>query len=104
MAIQSEYDYDLSRTVDAIRPGYRFDVTCQGTVPVALICALEAKDFEDAIRNAISLGGDADTLAAIAGGVAEALFGIPEEVAKAGRSRLPLDIRQVLGKLYDRAG
>ncbi len=103
-AIVSEYGYDLSRTVDEIRPGYQFDITCQGTVPEALICALEAKDFEDAIRNAISLGGDADTLAAIAGGLAEALFGIPGELAKDGRSRLPRDMKQLLDQLYERAG
>ena len=73
-AIQSSYGYDLSRTVDGIRPDYRFNETCQETVPEALICALEATDFEDAIRNAISIGGDSDTVAAIAGGVAEAMF------------------------------
>ena len=103
-AIQTEYGYDLARTVDEIRPGYQFDPTCQGTVPEALICALEAKDFEDAIRNAISLGGDADTLAAIAGGVGEALFGISEELARGGRSRIPLPMREVLDELYTRAG
>jgi len=102
-AIQSEYGYDLSRTVDEIRPAYQFDITCQGTVPEALICALEAKDFEDVIRNAISIGGDSDTLAAIAGGVAEALFGISEELVKGGRSRIPLGMRQVLDELYERA-
>jgi len=102
--IQSEYGYDLARTVDGIRPHYRFDATCQGTVPEALICALEARDFEDAIRNAISIGGDSDTIGAIAGGVAEALFGIPDELRKAGVSRLPKDMRRVLEELYERAG
>lgn len=103
-AIEAEYDYNLARTVDEIRPRYQFDTTCQGTVPEALICALEAKDFEDAIRNAISLGGDADTLAAIAGGVAEARFGIPANLVKEGRSRLPRDMNRVLDELYARAG
>ena len=102
-AIAADYDYNLARTVDEIRPGYQFDITCQGTVPEALICALEAEDFEDAIRNAISLGGDADTLAAIAGGVAEARFGIPANLAKEGRSRLPGDMNRVLDELYGRA-
>jgi ADP-ribosylglycohydrolase len=74
------------------------------TLEEALICALDATDFEDAIRNAISLGGDADTLAAIAGGVAEALFGISDEPANEGRSRLPRDMRKVLDELYERAG
>jgi len=102
-AIEADYDYNVARTVDEIRPRYQFDITCQGTVPEALICALEAKDFEDAIRNAISLGGDADTLAAIAGGVAEARFGIPANLGKEGRSRLPRDMNRVLDELYGRA-
>lgn len=75
--IAATYDYDLSRTVDAIRPDYGFDESCQGTVPQAITCALESDSFEDAVRNAISLGGDADTLAAIAGPIAEAMHGIP---------------------------
>ena len=99
-AIQSEYGYDLSRTVDGIRPHYRFDATCQGTVPQALVCALEAADFEDAIRNAISIGGDSDTVGAIAGGVAEALFGIPDSLAREGLDRLPKDMKGVITELY----
>ena len=75
--IESKYGYDLSRTLDAIRPGYRFNESCQETVPEAIIAFLESKDFEDAIRNAISLGGDSDTLAAITGSIAEAAYGIP---------------------------
>lgn len=78
--IEQNY-YALDFTLAAIRPGYSFDVTCQGSVPQAIQCFLEAEDFEDAIRNAISLGGDGDTLAAMAGSVAEAYFGIPEELA-----------------------
>jgi ADP-ribosylglycohydrolase len=77
--IEEHFDYDLSTSVQEIRKDYTFDVTCQGTVPPAIICALEAEDFEDAIRNAISLGGDADTLACITGAIAEAKFGIPED-------------------------
>jgi ADP-ribosyl-[dinitrogen reductase] hydrolase len=96
--------YDLSSSVDQIRPGYRFDATCQGSVPQALTCALEARDFEDAIRNAVSLGGDADTLAAIAGPVAEALFGIPHALAQEVEARLPDDKRQAIVRLYERAG
>jgi len=103
-AIAEGYGYDLSRTLDEIRPAYGFNETCQGTVPEALISALEATSYEDAIRNAISLGGDSDTLAAIAGGVAEARFGIPETIAKEGWRRLPADIQAVLERLYRRAG
>ena len=78
--IEKKY-YVLDFTLDEIRPGYEFDVTCQGSVPQAIQCFLEAEDFEDAIRNAISLGGDGDTLAAMAGAIAEAYFGIPEDLA-----------------------
>ena len=86
------FGYDMDRTVDDIRPGYVFNETSQATVPEALICALTATDFEDAIRNAISIGGDSDTVACIAGGVAEARFGIPEPIAAEGLRRLPAEI------------
>lgn len=79
--IEDKY-YDLDFTLDEIRPTYRFDVTCQGSVPQAIECFLEADDFEDAIRNAISLGGDGDTIAAMAGAIAEAYYGIPDELAE----------------------
>ncbi len=96
--------YNLDRSVDDIRPGYRFDVTCQGSVPEALICALEATSFEDALRNAISIGGDSDTLAAIAGPVAEERFGIPQEIGLEAWARVPMDMRSVIERLYERAG
>ena len=84
--ISDWFGYDLDRSIAEIRPHYSFDVTCQGSVPEALIAFLDADDFEHALRLAISLGGDADTQAAIAGSVAEAYFGgvpdrIEEEVA-----------------------
>lgn len=75
--IESEFHYDLDRTLNQIRPSYHMDETCQKTVPEAIIAFLEAEDFEDAIRNAVSLGGDTDTLGAITGSIAEAYFGIP---------------------------
>jgi ADP-ribosylglycohydrolase len=78
----SRFGYDLNRRLDEIRPHYSFDVTCNGTVPEALIAFLESTSYEDAIRNAISLGGDADTLECIAGGVAEAYYGgVPPNIA-----------------------
>lgn len=77
--IEEKY-YDLDFTLDEIRPSYRFDVTCMGSVPQAIECFLEADDFEDAIRNAISLGGDGDTIAAMTGAISEAYFGIPDEL------------------------
>ncbi len=78
--IQTEYEYDLSKSLDDIRPSYKFNESCQDTVPQAIIAFLESSNFEDAIRNAISLGGDSDTLAAITGSIAEAAYGIPEEI------------------------
>jgi ADP-ribosylglycohydrolase len=78
--IESQYAYNLSRKLDDIRPTYKFNESCQKTVPEAIIAFLESTDFEDAIRNAISLGGDSDTLAAITGGIAEAAYGIPEQI------------------------
>jgi len=82
--IQERFQYDLSRYLRDIRPEYRFDVSCQGSVPEALIAFLEAEDFEDALRNAVSLGGDSDTQACIAGAVAEAFFGgIPHALCEA---------------------
>lgn len=80
--VETRFGYDLSRTLDQIRPYYRFDVSCQGSVPQAIMAFLESMDFEDAIRNAVSLGGDSDTLACIAGGIAEAYYGgVPESIA-----------------------
>ena len=93
----------MDRTVDSIRPHYEFNESCQETVPEALICALEATSFEDAIRNAISIGGDSDTVAAIAGPVAEARFGIPDEIARAAMEMIPDDMQETLRKLYARS-
>ena len=70
----------MSRTLDEIRPGYRFNESCQNTVPQAIVAFLESTDFEDAIRNAISLGGDSDTLVAITGSIAETTYGVPQEL------------------------
>ena len=89
------FGYDLDRSVEAIRPGYGFDVTCQGSVPEAIICALESASWEDAVRHAVSLGGDADTQACIAGGIAEALHGgLPDEIAEEALARLTPDLRE----------
>ena len=75
------YDYyKIDFTLDEIRPSYRFDVTCQGSVPQAFEALFESTGFEDAIRNAISIGGDSDTIAAITGGMAEAYYGIPSAI------------------------
>jgi ADP-ribosylglycohydrolase len=87
--IEERFGYDLSRSLAEIRPQYRFDPTCQGSVPEALIAFLEGEDWEDTVRGAVSLGGDSDTLACIAGAVAEAWFGpLPEEILAEVRTRL----------------
>lgn len=78
--VEVRYGYDLSRTVDEIRPTYKFDVSCAGSVPESIICFLEARDYEDAVRNAISLGGDGDTQAAIAGSIASAYWEVPKGI------------------------
>ncbi len=80
--VETTFGYDLSRSLDEIRPVYEFNESCQETVPEAIIAFLESTDFEDAIRNAISLGGDSDTLACITGGIAEAFYnGVPNAIA-----------------------
>ena len=86
--IEKEFHYNLDRTLDEIRPGYHMDETCQRTVPEAIIAFLESKDFEDAIRNAVSLGGDTDTLGAITGSIAEAFYGISAVLIAECRSRI----------------
>lgn len=80
--ISQKFCYDLTRSCDQIRPDYTFDVSCQGTVPPAVVAFLESSDFESAIRLAISLGGDSDTLAGITGGIAQAYYGVPQPIAE----------------------
>ena len=92
-----EFGYDLSRTCDKIRPHYKFDVSCQGSVPEAIIAFLEGTDFEDVIRNAVSLGGDSDTIAAMAGSIAEAFYGVPDELADECMLKLTDDIVNIVG-------
>jgi len=98
--IESKYKYNLSRTLNEIRPDYRFDESCQETVPEAIIAFLESTEFEDAIRNAISLGGDSDTLAAITGSIAEAAYGIPFEISEEAESYLDLALKESMLEFY----
>lgn len=94
--VEKRFGYDLARTVDSVRPSYSFDSSCQGTVPEAIICFLDSKSYEDAIRNAISLGGDSDTLACITGGIAEAFYGaIPAHIRFKVKEYLPPDLWQI---------
>lgn len=101
--ISKRFDYDLDRTCDKIRKTYQFEVSCQKSVPEAIIAFLEADSFEDAIRNAVSLNGDADTQAAIAGSIAEAYFGIPDDMIAECKKRLPEDIIEIAEKFNSAA-
>ena len=98
--IAARFGYDLSQSVEQIRTWYGFDVSSQGTVSPALVCALEATGYEDTIRNAVSLGGDSDTLACIAGGIAEALHGLPPEIGRQTRSHLDDRLLSVVDRFY----
>ena len=94
--IAEDFGYDMNRTVDDIRSTYSFDVSCQGTVPEAIIAFLDSDSYEDAVRNAISLGGDSDTLACITGGIAEAFYGdIPKHIRKKVNECLTPELWQV---------
>lgn len=97
--VEQEF-YPLEQTCDEIRPSYRFDVSCQGTVPQAITAFLEGEGFEDVIRTAVSLGGDCDTLTCIAGGMAEAMYGVPDELKEACCQRLEPDMVKVVDRFY----
>ena len=103
--IQCRFGYDLTRRVEDIRPDYKCDLSCQHTVPEALICFLDSSDFEDAVRLAVSLGGDADTMACITGSVAEPFYGgIPESIRTETLSRLDERIIAVISEFHIRYG
>lgn len=102
MTLEERFSYDLSATPDEIRPSYRFTEASAETVPPALICALGAQSWEDAVRDAISLGGDADTLACIAGSIAHALFGISQEQWRPAFNCLTPDLCLVVQQFLER--
>lgn len=93
--IAEEFGYDLNRSVDSIRPDYAFDISCQGTVPEAIIAFLDSESFEDAVRNAVSLGGDSDTLACITGGIAGAFYSVPDNIRNEVQNRLTPDLLKI---------
>ena len=100
--IQNKFGYDLNRRLDDIRPVYKFDATCQGSVSEAIIAFLESENFEDAIRKAVSLGGDSDTLACMAGGIAEAFYkGVPSDIIEKVKKILPLEYLEIIDKFYE---
>jgi ADP-ribosylglycohydrolase len=101
--VEDRFGYRLDQPLDEIRETYRFDVSCQGSVPQSIIAFLESDDFEDAVRNAISLGGDADTMACVAGGIAEAYYGgVPEPIKAEVITRLGNRLRAVVQAFYER--
>ena len=101
--VEALFGYDLSRTCDEIRPTYQFEPSCQKTVPESIIAFLESTDYESAVRLAVSLGGDADTMGAITGGIAEAYYGgVPEHIRKEVLKRLPNEIIDVMQKFYQK--
>lgn len=95
------YGYDLDFTIDGIRSRYHFDETCQGSVPQAIVAFLESYDFESAIRLAVSLGGDSDTIANITGGMAEAYYGVPPAMRDEALLLLTDEMRQVVKAMYE---
>ncbi len=94
--ISKKYNYDLNRTCDQIRPSYGFEVSCQKSVPESIIAFLDSTDFESTVRLAVSLGGDSDTQACIAGGIAEAFYGIPDDMIIAATSFLPQYFKETI--------
>jgi hypothetical protein len=101
--LMQRFSLDLRRSIDQIRDGHRCDTSCEGSVPEGIIAFLDSTDFEDAIRLAVSLGGDADTQAAIAGGIAHAFYRrVPASIAVAVRSRLPAEFIEIIDQFDDR--
>ena len=101
--IEAQFQYNLSESLDIIRPQYTFDATCQGSVPQAIIAFLESENFEDAVRKAVSLGGDSDTQACISGSIAHAFYGkLPDIISAEVHSRLEVPLRQIVTLFCDR--
>lgn len=102
--IEENFGYDLDTTVDKIREDYAFDATCPGSVPQAIRCFLEGESYEDTVRNAVSLGGDTDTQAAIAGGIAEAYYGIPQDIINRALKFIPDDLLNSIKQFSEKYG
>ncbi len=100
--IEQNFGYNLDRTVDEIKKTYSFNESCQGTVPESLVCFLESTSFEDAVRKAIFIGGDSDTIGAIVGGIGETFYGIPQDLQEKAMSYLPDDMRNVIQAFKNR--
>ena len=102
--VERVFDYDLHRKIADIRPSYSFDVSCQGSVPEAIIAFLEGNTYEEVIRLAISLGGDSDTIACMAGAIAACMYPIPDDIREKGMSYLPHEFKKVIEEFEDKYG
>lgn len=103
--IEKRYGYNLNQTIEEIRPGYRFDETCQGSVPQSIMAFLESTNYEDAVRKAVSLGGDSDTMACIAGGIAQAYYHeIPDDIIRRVRQILDQKLLVIVDEFTERYG
>lgn len=102
--VVERYGYNLDQTCDEIRQTNTFNETCQVTVPQAIVCFLESLDFESAIRLAVSIGGDSDTIAAITGSIAEAYYGIPQHIAEQAWGYLPTEMQNVIAQFKQKYG
>ena len=102
--VEEQFHYDLSRQLDDIRPTYSYDMSCQNTVPQALLAFLEGANFEDVMRSAVSIGGDSDTIAAMAGGIAQAFYVIPKKLSSYCYALLTPELRGVLNDFEDLLG
>jgi len=98
--VTETYHYDLTRSIDEIRLNNPHSEACQKSVPEAISCAIESNSFEDAIRNAISIGGDSDTIAAITGSIAEAMYKVPDDITHQARKKLPDDMSSIVNQFY----
>ena len=94
--IEKRFQYDLHFACDEIRSTYEWGATCQDSVPQAIVAFLDGEDFEDCIRNAISIGGDSDTIGCITGSIAEAFYGIPNDIREKGLSYLPYKLKKIV--------
>ena len=99
--VSREFDYDISKTVDEIRPLHKHDESCMDALPKALVSFFEGESFEDVVRNAVSLGGDTDTIAAIAGAMAEGMYGVPDDLKEECIRRIPDEMVEVIRRFAD---
>ena len=102
--IEKRFEYNLQFTYDEIRPTYTWGGTCQDSVPQAIVAFLDGKDFEDSVRNAISIGGDSDTIGCITGSIAEAYFGVPDELRKQAIKYLPAEFLDIITEFENKYG